>query len=203
MVLTDDSATATLSVASEILRILGTIGKTGRALWPIALLIARFPATEAEAVLDAAAELEHEGRIVTWAEAKGGPAVMLSPWEAWNQGIELDDSSRRWRRRRVSPGNWTTLYDNHQRPIRIKRLVIETVAHVEDRTRFVGDGPLPTVLLGERLMWNGPEQMHQRRYQVLTKCYVDCVGCLDRPKSSDRYCLCCDNRLPKERKKRR
>jgi hypothetical protein len=186
---------APLSVATEeILAIIGTIGKRGRALWPIALLVARLGDVDRDAVLDAAAELEHEGRICTWAEAKGGPAITLSPLEAERQGLELDDTSRKWRRR--VPGG-------RKRPIRIKRQIVE-VAEIEDwRPWLPEDGPLPTILMGERLMWNGPEQMHERKYQVLTKCYLFCVGCRDEKKSAARYCLCCDNRPPKVKKRNR
>jgi hypothetical protein len=185
---------------------------TKRALHDAASLRGLFPITvrwsddgamlvikpDPESIADACAELEADGALDIWPDAPGGWAVVFTVLTAESLGIELDGTGLRWRPIRST-----------QRATRIKKrrkvrgelegggLDINQIADPIpfDPIQAIEKGPRPGILLGERLIWNGPDQMHGGHYETMTRGYLVCPGCISSPITTNRTCLCCDDRF--------
>ena len=153
-----------------------------------------------ESIADAVAELESRGLVETWADAPGGPRVILSNLTAERLGIELDGTGRSWRplraRRRASRMK-------HREKVRQdleSGVLVEQAADPAAQTYVEShdlDGPRPRVLLGLRIPWSGPDVMARQR--TPDGQWTACPGCFDAAPQVGRTCLVCDDLKPGEK----
>jgi hypothetical protein len=194
------------SYATDPATLYGAMARTRKALWHVEDLrllygrVFRFGAAElaerwevsAASVAEAVEVLAAGGLVERWPDAPGGPVFLLSSYAAELLGLELDATGRRWRHR-----NARKRADQIRRRAKVKS---ETDAGVDldsftedDMIRAFIDERRPTILLGERLQWNGPASL-RRPWLPWLGCWGYCPGCFDRPPTASRTCLLCDDK---------
>lgn len=192
--------------ATDPATLYGALARSRRALWgldDLRLLYARifrFTATElaerwevaAASVAEAAGVLVAGGLVERW-DAPQGLVFILSSWSAETLGIELDDTGRRWR-----PLNARKRADQIRKRARVKSATdagVDLEAVAEDHVAIFLDERRPSILLGERLQWDGPLAM-KRRWSVALGRWTICAGCHDRRPTASRTCLLCSDEPP-------
>jgi hypothetical protein len=180
-------------------------------LWPTVEDLAGATGADAAEVEPALAELAAAGWVEPWEPDPDGPArCVLTPLAAARLGLRLDAESARWvpaaapaepprKARRGKQVCETDLNGEPDDPGPLDSFpdpgapdpaeVVAAADEVEARAprkRSRADHPpalpRPTILLGERLIWDGPRWTETK----------PCPGCRGRRLTAARYCLCCD-----------
>jgi hypothetical protein len=180
-------------------------------LWPTVEDLAGATGADAAEVEPVLAEMEAAGWVEPWEPDPSGPArCVLTPLAAERLGLRLDAESARWvpaaapaepprKARRGKQVCETDLNGEPDDPGPLDSFPdpgaadpAEAVAEAEwveataPRKRSRADHPpglpRPTILLGERLIWDGPRWTQTR----------PCPGCRGHRLTAARYCLICD-----------
>jgi hypothetical protein len=180
-------------------------------LWPTVEDLAGATGADAAEVEPALAELAAAGWVEPWEPDPDGPArCVLTPLAAARLGLRLDAESARWvpaaapaepprKARRGKQVCETDLNGEPDDPGPLDSFpdpgapdpaeVVAAADEVEARAprkRSRADHPpalpRPTILLGERLIWDGPRWTETK----------PCPGCRGRRLTAARYCLVCE-----------
>lgn len=209
---TDSVEHAKATYTTDAPHLFAALGSNRRALWHLTDLAMLFDrvyrfdtdpptcyAVDLAALALAVAELVDAGAVESW-NHPDGPAYILSAHSAELLDIELDNTGRRWRPRGRSP----RVKNKRRKDVKTATDAGVDLEHFEEECAPELDftPPRPTILLGERLQWNGPRAM-SRHWDVIMNCWTVCPGCFDALPTPSRYCLCCDNKpAPKRDRKK-